>query len=75
MWDLWGLAAMWEGRDVSPGVGLFRHSALTVTLGTSEAHFPELSKVSSKKWGRADIFEVKKSGKLFFFSHRAQSLL
>lgn len=35
IWNLWGLAAMQEGRDLSSDVGLFRHSAPAVALGTS----------------------------------------
>lgn len=51
MWNLWGLAAPWEGRDVS----------LAWTLQAfSTCPGPELSKVSRQKWGRADIFKVKK---------------
>lgn len=60
MWNLWGLAAPREGRDVSPAVGLFRHSAPPMALGTSQDCSPELSRVSRQKWGRADIFQVKK---------------
>lgn len=36
-------------RDVSPGVGLLRESASAVALGTSQAHCPKLSRVSSHK--------------------------
>lgn len=52
-------------RDVPPGVGLLRQSASAVALGTSQAHCPKLSRVSSQKWGRAGIVNVKKPEKPF----------
>lgn len=44
-----------------------------MALGTSQAHFPELSKVSNQKWGRADIFKVKEPGKIFSFQDLSSS--